>query len=80
MDLITKARLRHYLPPPKTDVDKELEAVRAREILEGGGAAPIQDIDNPGYSKKEVKRSTNRVIKLKKKEGYKTLKAPIEEL
>jgi hypothetical protein len=76
MDLITKARLRHYLPPPKSQVDKDLEAVRAREILEGGGAAPIQDIDNPGYSKKEVKSAAKRVIKLKKK----VADVPVEEL
>ena len=76
MDLITKAKLHHYFPVSKSKVDKELEAVRAREILEGGGAAPIQDINNPGYSKKEIKSAAKRVIKLKKK----VADSPVEEL
>lgn len=76
MDIITKARLQHYLPPSKSKVDKELEEVRAREILAGGGAAPIQNPDNPGYSKAEIKRAAKRVIKLKKK----VADVPVEEL
>lgn len=67
MDIITKAKLKHYMPS-ESGIDKDLALVRAKEMLAGGGAAPITNPDHPGYSKKEIKASVKRrIIKLKKK-------------